>query len=208
MELPDDARELQRIADYRAAAKVLRGVSNGRIVSGLLFIGFGVTERGNVYAYALAVLGVIMIGVGIGSRLAPAASWLLIHAITGISIGVINLGVAALALVIGMRGWLPLLCGGLGVFILLASVRRLGLYSRYGDALSDPATADESRELASLVQAPCLPGRTTTRCSAFASRISARDESGVPCCMAIPSCSSPCRSRPSRRPTETIPRST
>ena len=159
MELPDDARELQRIADYRAAAKVLRGVSNGRIVSGFLFVGLGLLGRGNIYAHALVVLGVIMIGVGICSRLVPSAYWLLIHAILAISIGAINLGMAALATAAGLRGSSAVLYAALGAFLLFAGVRRLGLYSRYGDALNDPATKDDVDTLASLVQRPCAPAQ-------------------------------------------------
>jgi len=152
MQLPDDARELQRIADYRTAAAVLGAVSISRIVGGVVFIALGLLGTANIFSHALIVLGVIMIGVAIGSRLAPGASWLLINAIIAISIGVVSIGMAALASIAGVPGTEALIYGGVGVLILLAGVLRLRTYSRYGPALADPATEAEVQSLTSLVR--------------------------------------------------------
>jgi hypothetical protein len=153
MDLPDDAESLRRIVDYRTARAAVRGIGAGSIVCGLIYIALVALGPG-VISQAVIALGVVMIGVGVGSLLRPAPAWLLIDGLTVGGIGLLNISLPFLTYV--LTGQVPIFSWGvfglLGLFFLLGGIKRLRDYARFGHVLTDPPAAAEMLALEALVR--------------------------------------------------------
>jgi hypothetical protein len=145
--LPDDARELQRIADYRVASNALRKGANGSQVAGLVNIVLGLMNP-SVLGMVIVGLGVVMILTGILARKLPSSAWLLIFGLITISIGLLNMGLTALGLVGGGSSFL---WGFLGFVFFLGGVGQILTFARYGRALGNPATPVEVLRLEAMI---------------------------------------------------------
>jgi hypothetical protein len=156
--LSDDARELQRIADYRVAARALRSVANGSFFAGIINIVLGAMSPG-IIGKGVMGLGLFMILAGILSRRFPVAAWLLVHALVGMSVGMLNIAITVLG---WLAGGTPVFWGILGLLFFFGGVGLLRTYARYGHALAHPASDAEVRQMDILIHLAMLSDPDTT----------------------------------------------
>jgi hypothetical protein len=150
VDLSESVLELQKVAEYRRAKRILRAAGIGGIIFGLLALVIGVPLlEQNPINLILVLLGLVLLGEGIWNVALPTAEGVIVDGIALILVGLWNIFVSVLNVAAGATEgahW-----GVVALFQIGYGIYRFTMYGRFYQAFQERPPAEDVKRLDDIV---------------------------------------------------------